>query len=189
MGQDELIAGLLARRASIFSYLWIPQLLVGVFLLLMADYMGRDHLHLIREGVATAGRVVDYEQEAFASSSGASRSTTNAFMPIVEFRLSGRVIRFKDWLGSSSTGSLPNSVTVLYDPANPSLAMIDRKVMNWVPWAPTGGIGLLLLCSAIRGLIGVWNRTRAHGDQEAPILSAHGSASRSKERSGARGER
>jgi len=40
---------------------------------------------------------------------------------------------------------------VLYDPEKPSLAMIDRPVWNWIPWAPTLGVGLFLVFVGIRG--------------------------------------
>ncbi len=41
-------------------------------------------------------------------------------------------------------------VTVLYDSANPTSAMIDRPVMNWIPWAPTFAVGLFLILVAIK---------------------------------------
>src|SRR5207248_1431044 len=110
----------------------------------------RGHFDLIRHGMRAAGRVVGYEPRTFVSTSGSSRlsTTTTAFMPIVEFRASARVVRFTDWLGSRSAGHLSDAVTVLYDPANPSQAMIDRPVMNWIPWMPIAATGLLLVFAA-----------------------------------------
>ena len=58
-----------------------------------------------------------------------------AFMPIVEFKLGDRTIRFKDWMGSSVAAGLNNPVPVIYDSSEPSVAMIDRHVWNWIPWA------------------------------------------------------
>ena len=72
-------------------------------------------------------------------------------MPIVEFHTSDRFVQFEDWLGSNSTGALYNPVIILYDPANPSLAMIDRPVWNWLPWAPIFALGLFLVLVAIKG--------------------------------------
>jgi hypothetical protein len=40
---------------------------------------------------------------------------------------------------------------VLYDPSNPSTAIIDRALMNWIPWAPIGLTGAFL-CSV--GFVG-----------------------------------
>jgi hypothetical protein len=74
-------------------------------------------------------------------------------MPIVEFHTHDRFIQFEDWLGSNSAGALSNPVIVLYDPANPSLAMIDRPVWNWLPWAPIFALGLFLVLVAIKGAL------------------------------------
>ena len=57
-------------------------------------------------------------------------------------------------MGSPSMGSLPDRVTVLYDPARPSDAMIDRPVWNWLPWAPIGAVGLFLALVAVKGWLG-----------------------------------
>jgi hypothetical protein len=46
-------------------------------------------------------------------------------------------------------------VIVLYDPTNPSVAMIDRPVWNWIPWAPTFAVGLFLALAAIKGAFSV----------------------------------
>jgi hypothetical protein len=74
-----------------------------------------------------------------------------AFMPIVEFQAGDRIVRFEDWKGSSLAGSLRDRVTVLYDPARPSVAMIDRPAWNWLPWAPIAAVGLFLTLVAIKG--------------------------------------
>jgi hypothetical protein len=148
-GVESVVNRIVANRSRILRWMWIPQLLVGAFLLVLAFYMGRGHFDLIRHGERTAGRVVGYEPRTFVSTNASSRvsTTTTAFMPIVEFRASARVVRFTDWLGSRSAGHL-SAVTVLYDPANPSQAMIDRPVMNWIPWMPIAVTGLLLVVAA-----------------------------------------
>jgi len=74
-----------------------------------------------------------------------------AFMPIVEFKLGARTIRFKGWMGSSVAAGLNNPVPVIYDSPAPSLAMIDRPVWNWIPWAPAFVLGLFLVLVAIKG--------------------------------------
>jgi hypothetical protein len=151
---DELVARTIESKSKLLRYIWILQLLVGASLLFLGYAMGHGHFRLIREGVRAPGRVVAHQQESFMTSTGTSSRTTTAFMPIVEFRAGGRILRFKDWLGSASIGSLPDRVTVLYDPANPAVAMIDRPVMNWIPWAPIGGVGLFLVIVAIKGIKG-----------------------------------
>ena len=59
------------------------------------------------------------------------------------------MIQFKDWMGTNAA-VLNVRVTVLYDPANPSSAMIDRPVWNWIPWAPAFAVGLFLMLVAIK---------------------------------------
>ena len=103
---------------------------------------------LILEGVRAPGRVVGHAQRNLRDSS--ETSSTLAFMPIVEFEAGERVVRFEDWLGSASTGNLPDRVTVLYDRDRPSDAMIDRPAWNWLPWAPIGIVGLFLTLVAIK---------------------------------------
>ena len=72
-------------------------------------------------------------------------------MPVVEYRAMGdKRIRFEDWLGKSSTGMLNESVPVLYETTDPSVAMIDRPVWNWMPWAPIIAVGLFLVFDGIR---------------------------------------
>jgi hypothetical protein len=146
--REQLVTSLINNRGKILRYMWIPQVLTGLFLIGLAYFIGHDHFHLIREGVRAPGRIVAYKQENFGRASGPS---STAFMPIVEFQVNDRFIKYKDWMGSNSTGAIYNPVTVLYDPANPSVAMIDRPVWNWIPWAPTFAVGLFLVLVAIKG--------------------------------------
>ena len=147
---EELVAWLTGNREKILRYAWIPQVFAGLVFLGLSYLMGHAHFHLIREGVRTAGRIVAYKQERFRRSSG---SSSTSFMPIVEFHTHDRFIQFEDWLGSNSAGALSNPVIVLYDPANPSLAMIDRPVWNWLPWAPIFALGFFLVLVAIKGAL------------------------------------
>ena len=86
--------------------------------------------------------------------SGNVTSVTTGYMPVVEYRaFADNAVRFEDWLGSSTPGKrnhLNQVVQVLYDPADPSVAMIDRPIWNWIPWAPIIIVGVLLIISGIR---------------------------------------
>ena len=144
---EELVARLTSNREKILRYAWIPQVLAGLLFLGLGYYMGHTHFHLIREGVRAPGRIVGYKQKAFRRSSG---SSSTGYMPVVEFHTSDRFVRFEDWLGTSIQGSNNVSVMVLYDPANPSVAMIDRPLWNWFPWGPIFAVGILLLLSSVR---------------------------------------
>jgi hypothetical protein len=64
-----------------------------------------------------------------------------------------RSVRFEDWKGSGVSGARNQAVTVLYDPLNPSVAMIDRPVWNWIPWAPVFGLGLFLALVAMKAWV------------------------------------
>jgi len=140
-----------ANRKKVFRYAWIPQLFAGLVFLGLGYFMGHAHFHLIREGVRAPGRIVSYEQKSFRSSSSGTSSTTTSYMPVVEFHTNDRFIQFQDWLGTNIAGNANVPVIVLYDPANPSVAMIDRPAWNWLPWAPIAAVGLFLVLVAIKG--------------------------------------
>jgi hypothetical protein len=147
---EQLGAWLTVNREKILQYAWLPQSFLGLILLGLGYFMGHTHFHLIREGMRAPGRIIGFKQERFGRSSG---SSSTGFMPIVEFHTDERFVQFQDWLGSNSTGGLYNPVIVLYDPANPAEAMIDRPVWNWVPWAPIFAVGLFLVLVAIKGAL------------------------------------
>jgi hypothetical protein len=155
MTVEEVVARLLKNKDQILRYAYVLQAFAGAVLLIAAYIMGHAHFDLIRQGVRAPGTVVGHEQRNFVSrSSSGGTSSTLAFMPIVEFQVGEQTVRFKDWKGSSVAGDLHDRVTVLYDPASPSDAMIDRPVWNWVPWAPIGAVGLFLTLVAIKGWLG-----------------------------------
>jgi hypothetical protein len=148
---EKLIARLTGNPQKFFRYLYIPQFLVGLFLLGLAYFIGHDHYHLIREGVTASGTIIGYQQQQFMSSSRSTTFTSTGYMPVVAFQAHDRPVRFKDWLGARAPGSTNAPVVVLYDPANPSLAMIDRPAWNWLPWAPIFAVGLFLALVGING--------------------------------------
>lgn len=142
------------NKEELRRYTRIAEVLTGVFLLCLGYYMGKDHYHLIRNGARAQGTIVGYKQEYFRGSNGRLSSGTEAFMPLVKFRAAEQDVEFKDWMGTSVV--VKNiRVMVLYDPEKPSLAMIDRPVWNWIPWAPTLGVGLFLLLVGMRGWMAV----------------------------------
>lgn len=149
--QEQLVSGvnaavsrLLNNRAALFRCLRFVQAFTGIFLVAFSYYIGKDHFHLIRTGVRAPGMIIGYKQKEFQRSSGPSSS---ALMPIVEYRAGNQVVHFQDWFGTQA-GVLHVRVTVLYDPANPSDAIIDRPVMNWIPWGPSFAVGVFLLIVA-----------------------------------------
>jgi len=150
---DNFLAWHAANRGKVLRYTYIAQVVTGLFLLLFGYTIGKEHLRLVRFGLRAPGTVVDFQRQQFRDSSRTSSSTHTGFMPVVQFQAADRVIRFKDWLGSSSAGPLHQSVIVLYDPVHPTSAMIDRQVMNWIPWGPTIGVGAFLILVGTIGLV------------------------------------
>jgi hypothetical protein len=148
---EQLVSWMTSNREKVFRYAWISQLFAGLVFLGLGYFMGHAHFHLIREGVKAPGRIVSYEQKSFRSSSSGTSSTTTSYMPIVEFHTNDRFIQFQDWLGTKIAGNVNDPVIVLYDPANPSVAIIDRPAWNWLPWAPIAAVGLFLVLVAIKG--------------------------------------
>jgi len=145
---EELVAWMTSNREKIFRYAWILQVFAGLVFLGLGYLMGHEHYHLLRAGVRAPGTIIGYKQKNFRSSSG---SSSTGYMPIVEFHTNDRFLQFQDWLGSNSTGARNDPVIVLYDPANPTVAMIDRPVWNWLPWAPIFALGVFLLLVSING--------------------------------------
>ncbi len=149
--REELVARLTRAAPNFLRYIFIFQAFAGLLLIGLGYFMGASHFHLVRVGIRAPGKIVGYKQQYFTSSSGSTSSTTTGYMPIVEFQAGDRVVQFQDWLGAKIGGTANVSVTVLYDPVNPSVAMIDRPVWNWIPWAPTFAVGVFLVLVAVRG--------------------------------------
>lgn len=138
------------NKEKLLRYTRVAEVVVGVFLVGFGYFIGKDHLHLIRDGARAEGTIVGYKQEYFRASSGRPSGGLTASMPIVKFQTGGQDVEFKDWMGTNAA-VLNVRVKVLYDPEKPSLAMIDRPVWNWIPWAPTLGVGLFLVLVGARG--------------------------------------
>jgi Protein of unknown function (DUF3592) len=73
-----------------------------------------------------------------------------AYRPIVVFQAGERIHRFTDRIGIQVPGGTGMTVPVVYDARNPSRAMIDRGVWNWMPWAPMLVIGFLMLVATLK---------------------------------------
>lgn len=129
----------------------ILQAIAGAALLILAWQSGRTQALLVTTGVQASGVIVDYEMQRFTRTLHNRERTRSKRMPVVEFETEGRVVRFTDWLGSSSPSSLGAQVRVLHSRENPSVAMIDRRFGNWLPWSAFFILGMILIGSALRG--------------------------------------
>lgn len=133
-------------------YARILQVVAGLSLLIGSYFMGRINVQLLSHGSRTAGRIVGYKQESLRDKSQSTVGST-AYMPIVEYQLGAEAVHFEDWLGSPIAGDINKPVRVLYDPANPSIAMIDREIWNWLPWGPVLVVGAFLLLTGSKNLL------------------------------------
>jgi len=155
----NLVARASANREKILRWAWVVQLFVALMFLGFAWHTGKDRARLIYSGARTQGTVVAYQQVYFRDSRQLS-SGRNSYRPVVEFQASDHNVRFKDMIGTRVAGPTRAQVTVLYDAANPNVAMIDRGRTNWLPWAPPLAIGAFL---AIVALVGFLRGTCAPG--------------------------
>jgi hypothetical protein len=151
--QDQ-VAWVLANREKIFRYYFIPQALAALLFLSFAYGTGKVYAHLLFVSARTQGVIVGLKPVRMhsRSSTGGAAFGQTVYLPAVEFRAGDRVVHFQEWKGEASNGGLGLSVPVLYDPANPSIAMIDRSYWNWLPWAPCFAIGLILALASVKGL-------------------------------------
>ena len=140
---EQATTWILNRRRKILRYGWIPSGVIGLLLLGFGYQFGERPFHLIVEGTRTTATIVDYEEHRRSNG-------TSGYTPIVEFEANRRSIRFKNWMGYGARRPNSERVTVFYDAANPSHAMIDRGFLNWIPWGPSFAIGVVLTVSALR---------------------------------------
>jgi len=140
---------LAANRERIFRYAFILQFIAALPFLLFAYSTGKVHTRLLLKGAATTGTVVASVPVQFAS--GSSRRTS--YEAVVVFLLGEDQFRFQEWKATKVAPTLGTRVSVIYDPADPDVAMVDRGYLNYLPWAPCAVIGLFLLIVAIKGLL------------------------------------
>ncbi len=136
------------RRAGRWAQIGTGMLLVG-----LAHHTGKVQFALRREGVSTSGRIVRFEYGTEPTGSRPGRALS-MFFPIVEFEVDGRRVRFRDHKGSASSGGVGEVVPVLVSAERPSIAMIERPLWNWIPWASTFVVGAFLVLVGTLGTLG-----------------------------------
>jgi hypothetical protein len=147
---------MLANRAKILQYAFVPQLLVAVALLSLAYFTGKTDVHLLFNGARAPGKIVGFQPRQLhthrnPSSNGVYGRTL--YLPIVEFEARGDKVRFEERKLAAQGEAVGWPVTVLYDPGHASVAMIDRPFWNWIPWAPALAMGAFLALVSLKGLI------------------------------------
>jgi Protein of unknown function (DUF3592) len=151
--QDQ-ISWLAANRDRVVRWMFIPQLLVALLFLGFAYKTGRVHAHLLLRGTRTQGKIVGLKPVLFrsGSSSNSNSFSQTVYMPIIVFRAGDSLVHIEEWKGSNSDGGVGSMAPVLYDPSDPSTAMLDRGTWNWLPWGPCFAIGFLLALASLKGL-------------------------------------
>jgi hypothetical protein len=142
------------NKGTVYSFECVLHAFVGLCIMFVAYQIGHKHICLLQDGVRTQGRIAEYKDEVFITTvTNFSNTSTRQGMislPIVEFRIEDRVIRFKDWIGRESRYVATGIVPVIYSSGDPSIAMVDRPILNWMPWAPVFIAGLFLALVSVK---------------------------------------
>lgn len=114
-------------------------LLLALLVLGAGLYYGYESWQLVERGRSVTGTVVDFHERV----SDEDQQVTVA--PVVEFRIDGRAYRFVSAAYRNRPASaIGAEVDVLYDPASPEQARLNRSGDLWgIPLAMVG-VGVLL---------------------------------------------
>jgi hypothetical protein len=152
---EQQVEWMLANRAKILRYAFVPQLLVAVALLSLAYFTGKADAHLLLNGARTRGKIVGFQPRELHTHRNPSSNGVygrRVYLPIVEFEARGDKVRFEERKLVAKGEGVGWPVSVLYDPNKASVAMIDRPFWNWIPWAPALAIGAFLALVSFKGL-------------------------------------
>jgi hypothetical protein len=152
---QQQVDWLLANRAKILRFAFVPQLLAAVALLSVAYFTGKTGVHLLFHGARTRGKIVGFQPmqiHRYRTPTSTGIFGRTVYLPIVEFEVRGALVRFEEHKLVPDGEGVGWPVAILYDPANVSLAMIDRPYWNWIPWAPALAMGAFLALVSLKGL-------------------------------------
>jgi hypothetical protein len=143
----------------------IALMLLGVALVGFGFKMRADTRRFLATAEPANGVVVRVDKRVERERVGAGDNThwanVTRYYPFVEFRTArGQVAQFQADDGSLRVG---DSVNVVYDPANPRHARLDKWGNRWAgPLAFWGaGLVILVMAGATYLLLGPWGRARA----------------------------
>ncbi|HLZ11576.1 MAG TPA: DUF3592 domain-containing protein [Candidatus Acidoferrum sp.] len=165
---SPLIVQLTTNREKIFRYAFILQFIAALPFLLFGYSTGKVHAHLILKGAITTGVIAGSVPVQFYSRSNSTVSVRTNYEAIVAFSLETRQFRFQEWKATNFEPRLGTPVSVIYDPSDPAIAMVDRGYSNYLPWAPCAVIGVFLALVALKGLLAVlFSQVRSPGAARA----------------------
>lgn len=141
----------------------------GIGMLVVSFFIFSNTSRFIANATEAEGKVIAFERSRSSSSSGASSSTT--YRPVVEFTTAtGKKIEFTSSVGSSPPShQVGESVTVLYNPADPYSARIKSFFQLWFGFLIVFFLGLVFAAIGV-GMIFV----RSRGKKRAEWLRRHG---------------
>lgn len=100
-----------ADRAHARQFGSNPQIMVGLFLIVLGYWLGGDHARLVFFGQHTTGKLVGYREARLATqASGAVWDSES--MPIIELTTGQNPVRFQDWMASNFRVPMGGSVSV-----------------------------------------------------------------------------
>lgn len=112
--------------------------LVGLGIIGLAVYLGLERAEFLETAVGTSGKVTELIE---------TRSDDSyVYYPMVEFTVPGteRVVNFRHDSGSNPPSyRVGEVVSVLYDPQNPTDAIIDGGIFNWMATALSSLLGVV----------------------------------------------
>ena len=137
----ETMSSFRDRTSTVYNFLLIP----GAFLFILGLVGIYWYISFESVGVVTEGTVVEvgFEPSLSIESSG-------YYNAIVEFRTNeGQLVRFKEGDFKTYVG---NKIKVLYDPSNPSKAMMYSTLYIWV-WSILASFGAGVLGLVVSGWV------------------------------------
>jgi len=126
---------------------------VGLTFLVFGIYISGPRVYVLRGPARAVGRVTGYVRESSYvwNSQRTAQYTVTAYHPTVQFQAGGgQLIGFEDWRSLQRLPPVNSAIAVIYDPRDPSKAMIDRSFWNFIPWVPITVVGLLIFLDALR---------------------------------------
>ena len=129
----------------------------GVGLIFLGVHLGQGMQAFLAGAERTGGEVVRVESVRRDDGDGGSSYT---YYPFVAFSgAGGEHLEFRDKVGSNpAIYKRGDKVDVLFDPANPEDAIIDRGFWNWTAAAGSFAGGILSLLWSMRLLGGIGKR-------------------------------
>ncbi len=127
---------------------WMPVNYAIAFGMIFGSlYWTHDVYQFSQKAITTTGKIVAFKQGRSTSSDG---RTIYTYAPIISYEVNGQKLEYTSKVSTSSpsrkTGEM---VEIMYNPKNPTEAMIERGIMNYI-------LEIILFTAGIAILIILW---------------------------------